>query len=186
VPRLYREKLKENGQKIPLSPQNYNITQRTHPEKISERWRAIVRDHTGLTSGWMMLGVSHVGTTLWVLSLYFWRRWHFLWAILWCYQYPWLYSIELYEQWRKLNWKGFGSHHDIIKVLPGICLGGLRKTTENLNQDRQCPSWDSNQAPPKYKSRALLLHQPAGWRGWHGQGWPSSLRVQYRVTRLSL
>jgi hypothetical protein len=31
----------------------------------------------------------------------------------------------------------------------------LRKTTKTLSQDRWCPSWDSNQASPEYKSEAL-------------------------------
>jgi hypothetical protein len=36
----------------------------------------------------------------------------------------------------------------------------LRKTA-SLSQDSWCHNQDSNQAPPEYKSRTLLLHQPA-------------------------
>jgi hypothetical protein len=34
---------------------------------------------------------------------------------------------------------------------------GLSKTKKILSQNIQCPSWDSNQEPPKYKEEALLL-----------------------------
>jgi hypothetical protein len=36
-----------------------------------------------------------------------------------------------------------------------------RKTTKNSSQDSRCLGQDLNQAPPKYKSGALLLYQRA-------------------------
>ena len=41
---------------------------------------------------------------------------------------------------------------------PTISMGGTWKTTKYLLKDSQCPSQDSNRAPPKFKS---TLHQPA-------------------------
>jgi hypothetical protein len=41
-----------------------------------------------------------------------------------------------------------------LRYCSGICLEGLRKTTNT-----QCLGQDSNQAPPEYKCRALLLNQ---------------------------
>jgi hypothetical protein len=38
---------------------------------------------------------------------------------------------------------------------------GLKKTIKFLCLDSRCPGRDSNRASPKYKSRALRLHQPA-------------------------
>lgn len=43
----------------------------------------------------------------------------------------------------------------------GICLEGLRSTMETPDEDRQCPSQDSNRVPPQYKPRTLLLDQSA-------------------------
>lgn len=40
-------------------------------------------------------------------------------------------------------------------------MEGLRKITQNLSQDSQYPSADSNQAPHEYENRPLRLHQPA-------------------------
>jgi hypothetical protein len=36
---------------------------------------------------------------------------------------------------------------------------GLRKTMIKLSQDSRCPGWDSNRAPPEYKTRVLQLRQ---------------------------
>jgi hypothetical protein len=44
---------------------------------------------------------------------------------------------------------------------PNISLEGLKKITKNISKDNRCPDWDSNTAPPEYKSRALSLRQPA-------------------------
>jgi hypothetical protein len=43
----------------------------------------------------------------------------------------------------------------------GICLEELRKTMKKHGQDSRCPGRDSNQASPKYESRALRLSHPA-------------------------
>jgi hypothetical protein len=43
---------------------------------------------------------------------------------------------------------------------PRICLKGLRKAMEDLNQYSQCSGRDSNQAPSEYGPTALPLHQP--------------------------
>jgi hypothetical protein len=51
---------------------------------------------------------------------------------------------------------------------PGICLGTLRTTTEDLSQGRRCCGRDSNRAPPEYESRALPLCQPARCNTFHG------------------
>jgi hypothetical protein len=51
-----------------------------------------------------------------------------------------------------------GRCHGLIKV-PSQHFPGLMKTMKNLSQDSQCPAWDSNLAPPKYKSRVLPLNQ---------------------------
>lgn len=44
---------------------------------------------------------------------------------------------------------------------PGIFLGQLRKAMKNSSKDSQCPGRDPSQAPPKYRSTALRLDQPA-------------------------
>jgi hypothetical protein len=46
-----------------------------------------------------------------------------------------------------------------LTYYPGIWLDSPRKTMKNLTQDSWCPSWDSKQAPPDYKSKAFLLEQ---------------------------
>jgi hypothetical protein len=40
-----------------------------------------------------------------------------------------------------------------------ICLEGLRKTKQSLSWDNQKYGLDSKRVLPKYKSRALPLHQ---------------------------
>lgn len=55
-----------------------------------------------------------------------------------------------------LNWKGSG----LIKVLFLHLQGGIRKTRKKTCQDSGCPRQDFNWAPQKYRSTALLLHQP--------------------------
>jgi hypothetical protein len=40
---------------------------------------------------------------------------------------------------------------------PGICLAGLKITTENVTQYRQCPGKDSNRISPEEKCGALSL-----------------------------
>jgi hypothetical protein len=54
-----------------------------------------------------------------------------------------------------------GSGLELIRI-PSRLMPG--KTEENCKicQDSWCPSQDLNQAPPKYKPRALLLHQSVG------------------------
>jgi magnesium-transporting ATPase (P-type) len=48
-----------------------------------------------------------------------------------------------------------------LRYYSGICLKGLRRSVENISQDRPCPGWDSNWALPEQKSIALLLTQLA-------------------------
>jgi hypothetical protein len=43
-----------------------------------------------------------------------------------------------------------------LRYYPEICLGGQRKTTENVSQNGQYPGRDSNRAPPEYKYRCHL------------------------------
>jgi hypothetical protein len=59
--------------------------------------------------------------------------------------------------WWMIIWKGFGRKRSYS---PDICLEGMSKTTENINQDSQCPGRDSNWPPPKYEPRPLPLLQP--------------------------
>jgi hypothetical protein len=61
------------------------------------------------------------------------------------------------EQWIQKHLEG--SSPVIMKVLSQHLLGGTKETMKNLSQDRLCLNWDSNQAPSKYKSRALPLGQ---------------------------
>jgi hypothetical protein len=58
-----------------------------------------------------------------------------------------------------MTWKECGRKRlcPSLQYFPIICLDMLRKTMKYLSQDNQCPSQDSNWAPPKCKSQALLL-----------------------------
>jgi hypothetical protein len=47
------------------------------------------------------------------------------------------------------------------KYYLGICLEGLRKHTERINQDIRCPGRDSKRAPLEYMCRALPLRVSA-------------------------
>jgi hypothetical protein len=51
-----------------------------------------------------------------------------------------------------------GNGYGLIQVLSWHLPTGIEENHENLHAS-QCPSWDLNQAPPQYKSRALLLDQ---------------------------
>jgi hypothetical protein len=46
-----------------------------------------------------------------------------------------------------------------LRYYLSIYLEELMKTMKNLNQDSEYPSQDLKQAPPKHKSRVLLLDQ---------------------------
>lgn len=59
-------------------------------------------------------------------------------------------SGELEGEWGKQLWPN-------LRYCPGICMEGLRKTTDSHSQDSWCPDQDTNQAPSEYKSKALLL-----------------------------
>jgi hypothetical protein len=59
-------------------------------------------------------------------------------------------SGELEREWGKQLWPN-------LRYYPGICLEGLRKTTDNRSQNSWYPDQDTNQAPPECKSKALLL-----------------------------
>jgi hypothetical protein len=56
-----------------------------------------------------------------------------------------------------MNWKGYGRKQlwSNLRSCSGICLEGLRKTTEALGQDSQSPGWDLNPGPPKYEVGVL-------------------------------
>jgi hypothetical protein len=47
---------------------------------------------------------------------------------------------------------------DKLRYCSSICLEGLRKTVKLFTQKCQRLGQDSNRAPPKYKSRTLLLY----------------------------
>jgi hypothetical protein len=65
-----------------------------------------------------------------------------------------LYSAKWMDEMERI-WK-----EGVVAYLI-ICLEWLRKTTENLRQDRRRPGRDSNLLFPEYEQRVLLLHQPA-------------------------
>lgn len=77
------------------------------------------------------------------------------------------------DSW-KMNWKGFWRcSHDLITVLSWSLPGRTEENRQNLSQDNQCPGWDWNSAPLKYKSNAHLLHHPAQserWTQWRTRG----------------
>jgi hypothetical protein len=57
----------------------------------------------------------------------------------------------------------------VAKEANDICLEELRKPQKDLRQVSECPGWDVNQAPPKYKSMSLPLCRRDGAedRDWH-------------------
>jgi hypothetical protein len=50
---------------------------------------------------------------------------------------------------------------DVMEVLSQNLPGGAEENHEKPQDILWCPDWGLNKAPPKYKPRALLLHQPA-------------------------
>jgi hypothetical protein len=60
-----------------------------------------------------------------------------------------------------MNWKGCGRKQlwPNLRYYPGICLEGLRKIMENLNQDSQSMGRDLNSGPPEHKA-GMLTTQP--------------------------
>jgi hypothetical protein len=71
----------------------------------------------------------------------------------------------VHNGWIIDKWKGFRRKWSWFNwsTIMARFLGveGLRKTMKSLSQDSWCPSHYLNRAPPKYKSRVLLLHKPA-------------------------
>jgi hypothetical protein len=63
-----------------------------------------------------------------------------------------------------MNWKGFGGKRDrgLFEVLSRH-LPGTGENHESLSRYSRCP----DQALPEYKYRALLLHEPARWKGMY-------------------
>jgi hypothetical protein len=57
------------------------------------------------------------------------------------------------DEWRKWLCPNWG-------IIPAFFCRDWQKKRKNFNQDSQCPSWDSNQPSPEYKSTALSLDQP--------------------------
>lgn len=55
-----------------------------------------------------------------------------------------------------------GGSCGLIKVLSWHLCEGTDETMKTC-QDSWCLEWDTSQAPPTYKCRALLLHQPVWW-----------------------
>jgi hypothetical protein len=68
------------------------------------------------------------------------------------------------ERW-PVNRKGFGRKRlwPNVRYYPGICLDGLRKTTESLIQDSRSPDRDLNPGPPEYEAGALTT-RPSEFR----------------------
>jgi hypothetical protein len=66
-----------------------------------------------------------------------------------------------------MNWKGCGSKLSWpdLRLYPGICLEGPRKTTKNLSHDSRSPGRDLNRRPSEYEGvltsrpRRLLLYR---------------------------
>jgi hypothetical protein len=57
----------------------------------------------------------------------------------------------------------------ILRFFPGICLEGLRKNTENLNQDSSSPDRDLNPEHPKYKAGVLTTWpRCSAYRNYNG------------------
>jgi hypothetical protein len=54
-----------------------------------------------------------------------------------------------------MNWKGFGGKY--LGLIIAFAWEGLKKTMKNSNQFSRYATQDSNQAPSKYKSRALCI-----------------------------
>lgn len=72
-------------------------------------------------------------------------------------------SVEWHDDIAIMNWKGSGwkwSWSNRCPHHPSGCLYGLGGTMKFLSQDNQCPGWESNPAPPDYKTTGLPIHQP--------------------------
>jgi hypothetical protein len=79
-----------------------------------------------------------------------------------------------------INWIGYESQWScpISRNYLSIHLEGLKKATTNLSRDSQCLGWDSNQAPPEYKSGALTLERIAWWQDdWWTMNWKGFWRT---------
>jgi hypothetical protein len=48
----------------------------------------------------------------------------------------------------------------LIEVLSQHLPGGIEEYHEKPSQDSRCSGRDSKRAPPKYKSKALMLYEP--------------------------
>jgi hypothetical protein len=77
---------------------------------------------------------------------------------------------DAFSAWRipsirwQINWKGFWwSGCGLTEVLSWSFPGGTEENHKHLSQNSWCPSGDSNQVPPKYKSRVLPVDQPIQW-----------------------
>jgi hypothetical protein len=53
---------------------------------------------------------------------------------------------------RKQSWPN-------LRYYPGICLGGLRKTTKKFSQDSRSPGSDLNTGPPLHEAGMLTSRQ---------------------------
>jgi hypothetical protein len=54
-----------------------------------------------------------------------------------------------------------GNGHSLNEHYPGICLEEVRKPTETLRHENQCPSRDFNREHPELEFTALSLCQRA-------------------------
>jgi hypothetical protein len=65
----------------------------------------------------------------------------------------------------ELDWKECEKKKNLwpnLRYYPSNFLGWTEKDHKENCQDRQCPYWDSNWAPPKQKAKALSI-QPICW-----------------------
>jgi hypothetical protein len=71
-------------------------------------------------------------------------------------------KVMVRNQWRR---QGFIMTFviAILKCYLHIRLQKLRKITKGVRQNSTWPGWDSYRLCPKYKPKALLLHDPASW-----------------------
>ena len=68
-----------------------------------------------------------------------------------------------YCWWTGKIWK----ENSLLDILHRHFPGETEENHENFNQNNQCPKWDLNQAPPKYKSAVLLQQHDQYYSSFH-------------------